>query len=272
MDALGILFARLWRRPCSRIVSRDRKPKTKLRKIMFTRRQALQKTALAGAVVTVGGAFAARETLAADAPGPFALPPLSYAVDALEPHIDAQTMQIHHDKHHAAYVTNLNKAVADKPALAGQPVEALLKDLSAVPEAIRTAVRNHGGGHANHALFWQLLKKNDGAGPKGELAKAIDAKFGSFAAFQEKLTEAAMKQFGSGWAWLSLDAYKQLAVEATANQDSPISAGRTPLLGLDVWEHAYYLKSQNRRVDYVGAFFKVINWDFVSERYQKFAA
>ncbi len=239
---------------------------------MITRRQALQKTALTGAVVTVGGAFAARESLAADAPAPFALPPLSYAVDALEPHLDAQTMQIHHDKHHAAYVTNLNKAVADKPALAGQSVEALLKDLSAVPEAIRAAVRNHGGGHANHALFWQLLKKNDGALPQGELAQAIDGKFGSFAAFQEKLTDAAMKQFGSGWAWLSLDANKQLGVEATANQDSPLSAGRTPLLGVDVWEHAYYLKYQNRRVDYVGAFFKVINWDFVSERYQKATA
>ncbi len=240
-------------------------------KPMINRRQALQQTALAGAIVTVGGHLTTESAPAADATPAFVLPPLPYAFDALEPHLDAQTMQIHHDKHHAAYVGNLNKAVADKPALAKQPVEDLLRDLAALPETIRTAVRNNGGGHANHALFWQLLKKNGGGQPKGELAAAIDRKFGNFAAFQEKLTDAAMKQFGSGWAWLSIDATKNLVIEATPNQDTPISAGRTPLLGVDVWEHAYYLKYQNRRADYLAAFFKVINWDFVAERYAKLA-
>lgn len=238
---------------------------------MINRRQALQQTALAGAIVTVGAHLTTESAPAADAAPAFVLPPLPYAFDALEPHFDAQTMQIHHSKHHAAYVGNLNKAVADKPALAKQPVEDLLRDLAALPETIRTAVRNNGGGHANHALFWQLLKKNGGGQPKGELAAAIDRKFGNFAAFQEKLTDAAMKQFGSGWAWLSIDATKNLVIEATPNQDTPISAGRTPLLGVDVWEHAYYLKYQNRRADYLAAFFKVINWDFVAERYAKLA-
>ena len=235
----------------------------------LNRRQALQTTALLGAAITVGTSFSTERAAAAEAAAPFTLPPLPYAFDALEPLLDAQTMQIHHDKHHAAYVTNLNKAVASQPALAGKSIEALLKDLSAIPEAIRAAVRNHGGGHANHALFWQLLKKNGGGKPTGELGKAIDVKFGSFAAFQEKFTEAAMKQFGSGWAWLSLDAGKQLLVEGTPNQDTPLSAGRTPLLGIDVWEHAFYLKYQNRRADYVAAFYNVINWEVVSERLQK---
>ncbi len=222
-----------------------------------------------GAAVTLGSPFILSPTRAADASGAFAVPPLGYAFDALEPHLDAQTMQIHHDKHHAAYVTNLNKAVADTPALAGKSVEALLKDMKAVPEAVRTAVRNHGGGHANHTLFWQQLKKNNGRGPSGELAGAIDKKFGSFAKFQEKFTEAATKQFGSGWAWLALDAKKELAVESTPNQDTPLSAGRTPLLGLDVWEHAYYLKYQNRRPEYIAAFYNVINWDVITERFKK---
>ncbi len=204
----------------------------------------------------------------AAAAGPFTLAPLPYAFDALEPHIDALTMQIHHGKHHAAYVANLNKAVAGFPAAGKQPVEDLLKDLGAVPAAIRAAVRNNGGGHYNHALFWQSMKRG-GSRPAGELLKAVERRFGSFALFQDAFTKAALGQFGSGWAWLVLDAGKQLGIEATPNQDSPISQGKQPLLGVDVWEHAYYLKYQNRRADYVGAFFHVINWDFVAERYRK---
>jgi Fe-Mn family superoxide dismutase len=179
-------------------------------------------------------------------------------------------MRIHHDKHHAAYVSNLNKAVADFPGLGKTPVEDLLKDLNAVPEKIRAAVRNQGGGHYNHSLFWQTLKINNGAAPQGALAAALDKKFGGFGAFKEAWTKAAVGQFGSGWAWLVVDADKQLGIEPTANQDSPLSQGRQPLLGIDVWEHAYYLKYQNRRPDYVSAFFQVINWDFVGERYAKF--
>ena len=238
---------------------------------MINRRQAIHKTALLGAAVTVGSSLITPPVQAADAPGPFTLPPLGYAFDALEPYIDPQTMQIHHDKHHATYVMNLNKAVANIPTLATQSVESLLKDLNAIPEAVRPAVRNHGGGHANHSLFWQLLKKNGGGKPGGELARAIDKKFGSFTAFQDKFTEAATKQFGSGWAWLSLGADGELLVEATPNQDSPLSAGRTPLLGIDVWEHAYYLKYQNRRADYITAFYNVINWDAVAGRFAKHA-
>ena len=197
------------------------------------------------------------------------LPALPYDFAALEPHIDAQTMQIHHGKHHLAYVTNLNKAVAATPAVAGKSAEALVRDLASVPESVRTVIRNHGGGHVNHALFWQQLKKNNGRGPSGELAKAIDKKFGSFAAFQEKFTESATKTFGSGWAWLSLDASKELLIESTPNQDSPLTAGRTPLLGIDVWEHAYYLKYQNRRPDYIAAFYNVIDWDVIADRFRK---
>jgi Fe-Mn family superoxide dismutase len=217
----------------------------------------------------------AQTTSAAPAPaapsGPFTLPPLPYAYDALEPHIDARTMEIHHDKHHAAYVANLNKAVADFPEVKKKSIEDLLKDLNAVPEAIRTAVRNQGGGHLNHSLFWQMLKK-DGGEPKGALAAAIDRRFGSFSAFKDEWTKAAVGQFGSGWAWLVVDADKKLAIEPSANQDSPLSQGKQPLLTIDVWEHAYYLKYQNRRPEYVAAFFQVINWDFVAERYQKFGA
>ena len=217
----------------------------------------------------------AQSTSAVSAPaapsGPFTLPPLPYAYDALEPYIDARTMEIHHDKHHAAYVANLNKAVADFPEVKKKSIEDLLKDLNAVPEAIRTAVRNQGGGHLNHSLFWQMLKK-DGGEPKGALAAAIDRRFGSFSAFKDEWTKAAVGQFGSGWAWLVVDADKKLAIEPSANQDSPLSQGKQPLLTIDVWEHAYYLKYQNRRPEYVAAFFQVINWDFVAERYQKFVA
>ena len=178
-------------------------------------------------------------------------------------------MEIHHDRHHMAYVGNLNRAVADYPDLQKKSVEDLIRNLSTVPEKARTAIRNHGGGHANHALFWQMLKKNNGAKPTGELAKGIDKQFNSFTGFQEQFTKAAAGLFGSGWAWLSIDPGKELRVETTPNQDSPLSAGRTPLLGIDVWEHAYYLKYQNRRADYIAEFYNAINWDFVAERYQK---
>ena len=202
---------------------------------------------------------------------PFTLPPLPYAFDALEPHIDAQTMQIHHDKHHAAYVANLNKAIADAPenareSLAKESVDVLLMNLSSVPEKIRTAVRNNGGGHFNHSLFWQMMKKGGGGEPKGEISKAIDEKFKSFSAFKDEFAKAALGQFGSGWAWLTLDG-KELRIEATPNQDTPWSSRRRPLLGIDVWEHAYYLKYQNRRADYIAAWFNVVDWDFVAERF-----
>jgi superoxide dismutase, Fe-Mn family len=203
------------------------------------------------------------------APGAFKLPPLPYPADALEPHLDARTMEIHHDKHHAAYVVNLNKAVGGQRDLANQDVAALLEHLDSVPENIRAAVRNNGGGHYNHSLFWQMMKKNGGGEPKGDLAKAIDQAFGSFDAFTDAFTKAALGQFGSGWAWLARDG-KVLKIESTPNQDSPVSQSRQPLLGLDVWEHAYYLKYQNRRADYIAAWWKVVNWDFVADRYAKF--
>ena len=242
---------------------------------MMTRRQAIKTSALASAALaTLPSALAQSNaaTPAATPPtGPFSLPALPYAYDALEPHIDAITMQIHHDKHHAAYVANLNKAVAAFPGVASKPVEELLKDLNGVPETIRSAVRNQGGGHYNHSLFWQMLKK-DGGDPKGSLAAAIDQSFGSFSTFKENWTKASVSHFGSGWTWLVAGADKKLSIETTANQDSPLSRGKQPLLGIDVWEHAYYLKYQNRRVDYVSAFFHVIHWDFVSERYEKTVA
>ena len=197
----------------------------------------------------------------------YTLPPLPYDFGALEPHIDAKTMEIHHDKHHQAYVTNLNNALKDHPDLQGKTIEALISDLSAVPEAIRTAVRNNGGGHANHSMFWQLLKPGGNAGePTGALAQAITGDLGGFAAFKEAFNKAATTRFGSGWAWLVVKDGK-LAVVSTANQDSPIMEGQTPLLGNDVWEHAYYLDYQNRRPDYVSAWWNVINWDEVGRRY-----
>ncbi len=234
---------------------------------MINRRQAIQRTALVAGAVAAAPSVLAQPAM--PAAGPFVLAPLPYAADSLEPFIDAQTMTIHHDRHHNAYVANLNKAVAGKADLAGKSVEELVRNLDALPADIKTAVRNNGGGHYNHDLFWKSLRKNNGVGPKGELAKAIDAKFGGFAKFQEEFTKAAMTQFGSGWAWLTIDASKEIRVEQTANQDVPLSVGRTPLLGLDVWEHAYYLKYQNKRPDYVAAFYNVINWDFVAERYAK---
>ena len=190
---------------------------------------------------------------------------MGYAFDALEPAIDARTMEIHHDKHHAAYVANLNKAV-DGTDFGKLPVDKLIADLDALPEAIRTQVRNNGGGHANHSLFWELLKK-DGGKPSTELAAAIDAQLGGFDKFKADFTEAATKRFGSGWAWLILDKNKKLKIESSANQDSPLMAGNKPVLGLDVWEHAYYLKYQNRRPEYIAAFFSVINWGKVNDLY-----
>jgi Fe-Mn family superoxide dismutase len=196
----------------------------------------------------------------------FQLNPLPYAYDALEPYIDTQTMQIHHDKHHAAYITNLNAALEKHPELSGKSLEALLMDLNAVPEDIRTAVRNHGGGAWNHDLFWQVMAPKAGGEPQGALAKAIGSAFTSFANFKTEFEKSAMGRFGSGWAWL-VKKGSGLAVVSTSNQDAPISDGMVPLLGLDVWEHAYYLKYQNRRAEYVTNWWNVVNWPEVARRY-----
>lgn len=243
---------------------------------MMTRRQALKTTALASAACATATTLRIANAQSSVGPGPaaavtgpFTLPPLPYAFDALEPHIDALTMQIHHDKHHAAYVTNLNKAVAEFPELGKKRVEELVRDLNALPEKIRAAVRNQGGGHYNHTLFWQMMKKDGGGQPSGELLKRVEKRFGSFTVFKDEFTKAALGQFGSGWAWLILDANKELGLQSTPNQDSPISQNKQPLLGVDVWEHAYYLKYQNRRPEYMAAFFQVIDWDYVGERYKQ---
>ncbi|MEB4595068.1 MULTISPECIES: superoxide dismutase SodA [Bacillus amyloliquefaciens group] len=197
----------------------------------------------------------------------YKLPELPYAYDALEPHIDKETMTIHHTKHHNTYVTNLNKAI-EGSALAEKSVNELVADLNAVPEDIRTAVRNNGGGHANHSLFWTLLSPNGGGEPTGELAEEIKSTFGSFDQFKEKFAAAAAGRFGSGWAWLVVNNGK-LEITSTPNQDSPLSEGKTPVLGLDVWEHAYYLNYQNRRPDYISAFWNVVNWDEVARLYSE---
>ena len=196
----------------------------------------------------------------------FELPKLPYAVDALEPYIDAQTMTIHHDKHHAAYVTNLNGALEKHPELAGKSLEALLADLNAVPEDVRTVVRNHGGGTWNHGMFWEIMAPKGGGAPKGDLAKAIDAGFGSFEQFKAEFEKAANGRFGSGWAWL-VEKGSGLAVVSTANQDNPMSDGVKPIFGIDVWEHAYYLKYQNRRAEYATNWWNVVNWDAVAGRF-----
>lgn len=195
----------------------------------------------------------------------YSLPDLPYPYDALEPHIDARTMEIHHGKHHNGYVTKVNNAIAGTP-LESKTVEELISDMSAVPEDIRGSVRNNGGGHANHSLFWSVMSASGGGKPDGDLAAAIDADFGSFDNFQEQFSNAAATRFGSGWAWLVV-ADGKLSVESTRNQDNPLMEGRTPILGLDVWEHAYYLNYQNRRPDYIAAFFNVINWSEVARRY-----
>lgn len=196
------------------------------------------------------------------------LPELPYAHNALEPHIDERTMQIHHGKHHATYVTKLNEALAGKPDLEQKSIEELLRGIDSVPESIRTAVRNNGGGHANHSLFWEIMGPNGGGAPQGELAQAIDAAFGSFDKFKEEFAAAAANRFGSGWAWLVVDQAGNLKVKSTPNQDSPLMEGETPILGLDVWEHAYYLNYQNRRPDYIAAFWNVVDWAKVADRYQ----
>ncbi len=195
----------------------------------------------------------------------YELPALDYGFDALEPHIDAKTMEIHHGKHHQAYITKVNAAI-EGTGLESKSIEDLIADLSAVPEDKRAAVRNNGGGHANHTLFWKVIGPNGGGQPTGDLAAAIDTELGGFDKFKEDFSNAAATRFGSGWAWLSVDGGK-LIVESTPNQDSPIMEGRTPILGIDVWEHAYYLNYQNRRPDYIAAFFNVINWDEVAKRY-----
>lgn len=201
------------------------------------------------------------------------LPPLPYALDALEPHIDAKTMEIHHGKHHAAYIANLNKAIDGKTDLEAKSIEALISDLSAVPDEIRGAVRNNGGGHANHSLFWSILGPDAGGTPSGALGAAIESAFGSFDSFKDAFKVAATTRFGSGWAWLVVKSDGSVAITSTPNQDNPIMGeaagccGNTPVLGLDVWEHAYYLHYQNRRPDYVDAFWKVVNWDKVAELY-----
>ncbi|NDQ56028.1 MAG: superoxide dismutase [Acidipila sp.] len=196
----------------------------------------------------------------------YELPALPYAFDALEPYIDAKTMEIHHDKHHAAYVTNLNKALDGHADLQSKPIEKLLADLDSVPEPIRAAVRNNGGGHMNHSMFWKIMKKGGGGEPKGELAEGIKSSFGSFADFKTKVNDAGVKRFGSGWSWLLVKGGK-LAIESSPNQDNPIMSGGKPVMGVDVWEHAYYLKYQNRRPDYLEAWWNTVNWDTVADYY-----
>jgi Fe-Mn family superoxide dismutase len=196
------------------------------------------------------------------------VPPLPYDYNALEPHIDEQTMRIHHDKHHAAYVNNLNAALEKHPELQNKSAEDLIKSISTVPEAIRTAVRNNGGGHVNHTMFWEIMGPGKGGEPGGALGQAITSTFGSFDAFKTQLNDAGVKRFGSGWAWL-IDAGGKLVIESTANQDNPMMEGKKPILGVDVWEHAYYLKYQNRRPDYLAAWWNVVDWDAVSKRFAK---
>ena len=198
----------------------------------------------------------------------YSLPELPYAYDALEPHIDARTMEIHHSKHHQAYINKVNAALEAHPELAGKSICDLMKGLATLPDAVKGAVQNNGGGHWNHSLFWSVMSPDGGGEPTGELADAINKAFGSFSEFQAKLAAAAATRFGSGWAWLTVDNGK-LVVESTANQDTPISEGRTPILGVDVWEHAYYLNYQNRRPDYVTAFWNVVNWNAVAENFKK---
>jgi superoxide dismutase, Fe-Mn family len=235
-------------------------------------RRAVLKTLGAGALLV--GAGSSVRLLAADAPllvagetmQPFTLPKLGYAYDALEPHIDARTMEIHHTKHHQAFITNLNKVLAGEPALQALSGEALVSRLDRVPEPLRTTLRNNVGGHLNHSFFWESLSPKGGGAPTGQLADAITASFGSFEAFKTQFTDAAMKRFGSGWAWLVV-ADGKLVVNSTANQDSPLMSGHRPILGLDVWEHAYYLNYQNRRADYVKAFWNVVDWDVAARKF-----
>ena len=197
------------------------------------------------------------------------VPPLPYDYKALEPHIDEQTMRIHHDKHHAAYVTNLNAALEKHPNLQPKGIDDLIRGINSVPEEIRTAVRNNGGGHVNHTFFWEILQPGGAKEPAGALADAINKSFGGFAGFKEQFTKACIGRFGSGWGWLTLDKSGKLAIESTPNQDSPIMEGKTPVLGCGVWEHAYYLKYQNRRADYLTAWWNVVNWTEVGKRFEQ---
>jgi Fe-Mn family superoxide dismutase len=207
--------------------------------------------------------------LAPDVPE-FTVPPLSYAYEALEPYIDRQTMQIHHDRHHAAYVKNLNRAIANHPELRGRSLESLLKDLGSVPQDIRLTVRNNGGGHLNHSLFWESMAPNAGGEPDGAIAAAIQTTFGTFANFKQQFNQAGLSQFGSGWVWLAVKNGGRLQVMSTANQDSPLMQGYVPILGNDVWEHAYYLSYQNRRNEYLDAWWNVVNWQVVNRRFLEF--
>ena len=199
----------------------------------------------------------------------FTLPPLPFAYDALEPYITAQVLQFHHDKHHATYVANLNAAVANHPDLQARAVEDLIARPDALPEAVRTAIRNNGGGHANHTFYWNCLAKAGDGKPAGELAAAIESRFESFDKFKDQMSKAAVGVFGSGWGWLCLDENRQLIIEGTPNQETPLARGHIPLLTIDVWEHAYYLQYQNRRADYVGAIWNVVNWDFVTGQFRQ---
>ncbi len=232
----------------------------------MTRRQALKTTALVtAAAAAVPGAMA--QVPVPTPIIPFSLPPLPYGFNDLEPYIDARTMEVHYTKHHQAYVDNLNKAIAATPELTGKTIEALLTHLNSLPEKTRTAIRNHGGGHYNHSLFWQMLKKNSSL-PSGAFGDDLTKTFGNLSDFKNQFSEIAVKIFGSGWAWLTHDG-KGLIIETTPNQDTPLSAGHYPLLGLDVWEHAYYLKHENKRADYIGDWWSVVNWEFVTDRYAK---
>ncbi len=199
----------------------------------------------------------------------YQLPPLPYAYNALEPYIDEETMHLHHDAHHAAYVNNLNAAIEKHPELFAKSPEDLIRNLQAIPEDIRTAVRNNGGGDVNHTLFWEIMKPNGGGQPTGALAEAINRTFGSFDQFKQQLSQAAISRFGSGWGWLSLEPGGGLRIESTQNQDSPLMEGRFPIMGVDVWEHAYYLKYKNRRPEYVSAWWNTVNWDAVARRYEQ---
>lgn len=239
----------------------------------FSRRDALKTfgagaallglSSLRSAAATTGSSKATSVTVPGATHQPFTLANLAYPFDALEPHIDARTMEIHHSKHHQAYITNANNALRDQPSLRAKSAEEILRNLSAVPESVRTTLRNNVGGHVNHAFFWRVIGPNGGGAPGGALAGAISKSFGSLDTFKTQFADAATKRFGSGWAWLTTKDGK-LAITSTANQDSPISDGATPLLGLDVWEHAYYLKYQNRRADYITAFWNVVKWDQVA--------
>jgi Fe-Mn family superoxide dismutase len=198
---------------------------------------------------------------------PYQLPPLPYAYNALEPFIDEETMRLHHDAHHQTYVNNLNTAVEKHPELFDRSAEDLIRGLAQIPEDIRTVVRNNGGGHVNHTMFWEIMGPSAGGQPTGDLLQAITSTFGSFDALKQQVSQAAITRFGSGWGWLSVDSGGKLVVESTANQDSPLSEGRTPILGVDVWEHAYYLKYRNRRPEYVNQWWNAVNWDAVAKRY-----